>query len=104
MSEEQLPEQPSPDQKAVAALTQALKTELHKQQDPVYAIIGGLAAAMVGAVIWAVITVSTKYQIGYMAIGVGLLVAFSVRYFGGGIDKYFGIIGAFFALLGCALG
>jgi len=65
------------------------------------AVIGGLLAALLGSIIWAVITVATGYQIGYMAVGVGFLVGFSVRYMGDGIDQIFGITGALFALLGC---
>lgn len=78
--------------------------KLRQQQDVVHAIIGGAAAAIVSALIWATVTVATKYQIGYLAILIGLLVGFAVRYFGSGIDKQFGFIGAFFALMGCALG
>ncbi|PZR29059.1 MAG: hypothetical protein DI538_24325 [Azospira oryzae] len=78
--------------------------KLRQQQDIVHAIIGGAAAAIVSALIWATVTVVTKYQIGYLAILIGLLVGFAVRYFGSGIDKPFGFIGAFFALLGCAIG
>src|SRR5713101_3491857 len=37
----------------------------------------GLAAAIIGAIIWAVVTVTTKYQIGWMALGVGALIAFA---------------------------
>ncbi len=85
-------------------LEEALRIELQKQEDPVYAVVGGLAAALVAAVLWAAITVATKHQIGYMAIGVGLLVGFAVRFFGAGVQKYFGGIGAFFALFGCLLG
>src|SRR4051812_10018311 len=85
-------------------LSKALEVELRKQQDLPNALIGGLASAIVGAVLWAVITVATEHQIGYMAIGVGFLAGFSVRYFGCGIDFHFRIVGAFFALLGCALG
>ena len=85
-------------------LENALRAELVKQQDIIYGIIGALAAAIVGAIIWAAVTVATGYQIGYMAIGVGLLVGLAVRFFGSGIDTYFGIVGAFFALFGCGLG
>jgi hypothetical protein len=62
----------------------------------------GLAAAIVGAIIWAVVTVTTKYQIGFMALGVGALVGFALRIGNGG--KLFGILGAFLALFGCILG
>jgi hypothetical protein len=62
----------------------------------------GLAAAIIGAIIWAVVTVTTKYQIGWMALGVGALVGFALRIGNGG--KAFGILGAFLALFGCILG
>lgn len=101
--EEQAQEAPA-NHEVVKQLTTEAMELLRKQQDVGFALMGGLAAAIVGAIIWAVITVTTEYQIGYMAIGVGLLVGFSVRYFGCGIDQYFGYIGAFFALAGCALG
>src|SRR5882762_579743 len=62
----------------------------------------GLAAAIIGAIIWAVVTVTTKYQIGWMALGVGALVGFALRIGNGG--KAFGVLGAFLALFGCVLG
>ena len=62
----------------------------------------GLAAAIVGAIIWAVVTVTAKYQIGWMAVGVGAFVGFALRIGNGG--KSFGILGAFLALFGCILG
>jgi len=64
----------------------------------------GLIAALVGAALWAVVTVGTGYQIGFMAIGVGILVGFAVRLAGKGMDKSFGLLGAAMALLGCVLG
>jgi antitoxin component YwqK of YwqJK toxin-antitoxin module len=73
-------------------------------QDFYYAVVGGLLSSLISAFVWAVVTVLTKFQIGYMAIGVGLLVGFSVRFFGAGIDKKFGYLGAFLSLLGCLLG
>jgi hypothetical protein len=68
------------------------------------AILGGLVAALVGALVWALITVTTKFQIGFMAVGVGFLVAWAVRTLGKGHDPIFGVIGGGFALLGCLLG
>lgn len=67
-------------------------------------IAAGAGAALVGAVLWAAITVATEYQIGFMAVGVGLLVGFAVRFAGKGISQTFGIAGALLALLGCVLG
>jgi hypothetical protein len=68
------------------------------------AIIGGLLAALVGAIAWAVITVTIKFQIGFMAVGVGFLVAWAVRTLGKGHDNTYGIVGGVCALLGCLLG
>jgi|GEM_PF-1684327 len=68
------------------------------------AALAGTAAAFIGSVIWALITVITSYQIGWMAIGVGALVGFAVNVFGRGTDQTYGFIGAGLALLGCAIG
>ena len=68
------------------------------------AILGGLVAALAGAIVWALITVTTKFQIGFMAVGVGFLVAWAVRTLGKGHAQVFGVIGGSFALLGCLLG
>jgi predicted Zn finger-like uncharacterized protein len=68
------------------------------------AVAGGAGAAFVGAMIWAFITVMTGYQIGWMAIGVGALVGFAVKFFGRGTDQTFGFIGAGLALFGCVIG
>ncbi len=62
----------------------------------------GIAAAIIGAIGWAAITVTTKYQVGLVAIGVGALVGFALRVGNGG--KAFGILGGFLALFGCVLG
>lgn len=67
-------------------------------------ILAGFVAAVAGAALWAVITVATGYQIGWMAVGVGFLVGLAVRQVGRGLDKSFGIAGALLALLGCLLG
>ena len=68
------------------------------------AILGGGLAALIGAAIWAGITLATGYQIGYMAVAIGFLVGFAVRFSGRGVTPVFGVIGAVLALLGCALG
>jgi antitoxin component YwqK of YwqJK toxin-antitoxin module len=95
---------PVPNYKIVTELSDGARAHFRDQQDSVYAIIGGAASAIVGGLLWALVTVMTHYQIGYMAIAVGLIVGFSVRYYGAGVDLHFGYIGGFFALLGCAIG
>ena len=70
--------------------------------------MGGLIGGGVGAVLWAVITYVTEYQIGLMAIGVGLLVGllvgFGIRFFGKGIDRIFGIVGGAISLTSVIFG
>ncbi len=68
------------------------------------AILAAAAAAVVGALIWAGITALTNYQIGFMAIGVGVLVGFAVRLAGEGETAVYRVIAAAAAGLGCAFG
>lgn len=67
----------------------------------VLAILAGIVAAAVGALIWMGITIVTGYHIGYVALGVGALVGLTVRYVGNGTSVVFGIIGAVLTLIGC---
>lgn len=67
-------------------------------------LIAGIVAGLVGAVLWAVITVATEYQIGYMAIAIGLMVGFSMRFAGKGVKPIFAITGGAIAFLSCVLG
>lgn len=68
------------------------------------AIVGAAVAAIVGASLWALLTVLTEKQFAYAAIGLGFLVGLAVRTLGKGSTPAFGLIGGVFALLGCALG
>ena len=77
---------------------------LRDEQDFNLGLAAGLVAALIGAALWAGVTIVTKYQIGWMAVGVGFLVGFAVRRFGRGIEPRFGYLGAALALVGCALG
>ena len=67
-------------------------------------VVGGLVAAIAGAVIWAAIVAVTKYQSGIVAIGVGALVGFAVRFFGRGQTPVFGVIGGVLSLVAVVLG
>ena len=78
--------------------------EIKGYENLTYALLGGLGMVCVSALLWAMVTVSTGYQVGYMAVGVGLIIGFSTRFFGAGIDPKFGYVGAGFALLACLLG
>lgn len=68
------------------------------------ALITGVIVGLLGALLWAAITVSTEYQIGYMALAIGAGVGLSMRMTGKGIDPIFGYTGGIIALLSCFLG
>lgn len=82
----------------------AYMAKLRLEQNLTMGILGGVVVAIIGAILWAMITVSTGYQIGYMALAIGLGVGFTMRATGKGIDKIFGITGAILAFFGCLLG
>lgn len=85
-------------------IDEATHQRLKDEQDLNFAIIAGLIASILCAIIWAAITVKTGVQIGYMAIGLGAAVGLSVRYAGKGIDPIYQFVGAGMALFGCLLG
>jgi hypothetical protein len=88
-------------QPASFTVYEAGKSDTQETQRLFLAIAAAAIAAVIGGVIWAAITKITGYQIGWMAIGVGFLVGFTVRTFGQASHWLYGMIGAIFALLGC---
>lgn len=93
--------QPPPSTPSVDAQAYA---RLLADQNLLLGIVSGLVAAVIGAAIWAVVTVATKYQIGWMAVGIGFLVGFAVRAMGKGVTPIFGVAAALLSLVGCLLG
>jgi hypothetical protein len=83
------------------AKLQRLLNDLESRQNLSIGILGGVVAAIVGAGLWALITVTTQYQIGFMAIGIGFLVGLAVRELGKGMSSTYGIAGAVISLFGC---
>jgi hypothetical protein len=92
-----------PDQIATN-LPEEVYERLKLDQNLVGGIIAGALTGISAAILWSIITVTINYQIGYMAMGVGAAVGFSVRRFGNGIEQIFGIWGAVLALLSVVLG
>jgi hypothetical protein len=77
---------------------------LRSRQNFAAAIPAGLAAAVVGAVVWALFTYLTGMALGLIAVAIGALVGWAVRRVGRGIDLRFGVLGAVCAAFGWALG
>ncbi len=106
MSDQQVEEPTTAPEPATidSAMLQIVMQRMRDQQNLGAGVVAGLGAALAGAAIWAVVTVITGYQIGWMAIGIGFLVGYAVRAAGKGIDQVFGFAGAALALVGCMLG
>jgi hypothetical protein len=68
------------------------------------ALLGGFVAMLVGAALWATVSIISGYELGLMAIAVGFIVGYAIRLFARGPNRKFGAIGAIYALLGCILG
>lgn len=49
----------------------------------VYPVLAGLGASIVGGVIWGVIVITTHFEIGYMAVGIGALSGYAVHFASG---------------------
>ena len=86
------------------ALPDEIYQKLKLEQNLPLGLIAGFLAAIIGAVLWGVITVTTEYQIGFMAIAVGAIVGVTIRNVGRGIDQVFGIWGGIISLFGVLLG
>jgi hypothetical protein len=83
---------------------QAFQEQLQEEQNLSLGILAGGAAAVLGAALWAGISYATGSQFMWLAIGIAILVGWSVRQFGRGMDTIFGIVGAGLALTSSLLG
>jgi hypothetical protein len=77
---------------------------LRSEQNLTLGVLGSIVVGLLGAALWAAISLSTGWQIGYMALAVGAGVGFTMQYLGKGIDQSYGIAGAVIAILSCLLG
>lgn len=78
--------------------------QLQVRSHVVLPLLGGSAAAIVGAMLWAVFTLKTGIHLGVMAIAVALLVSYTVRALSPRSAATAGLIGAGLSLVGCFLG
>ncbi len=99
------PATPAPNQGGVDPIQlQRFLQNMRDNQNLTMGIVGGCVGAILGAISWAVVAAVAHLNVGIIAIAVGFLTGFGVRYLGKGIDKQFGIVGAILAALGVALG
>jgi hypothetical protein len=89
---------------SVPSALPTIDDQMDTDSNLIMGLIGGGVAMLVSAIIWGAVTYLTEYKIGWMAIGVGFLVGFAVKYFGRGKTPVFGISSAALALIGCVLG
>jgi len=81
-----------------------LRRKLESEQDFGAAAAAGAGAAALGTALWAIIRALLDFRADWMAVGVGVLVAYAVRTFGNGMERRFGVLGAALALVGCFTG
>jgi steroid 5-alpha reductase family enzyme len=68
-------------------------------------IIGAIAAAAIGAVVWALIVYYGNYEIGILASGIGALVGITVAYLAKkNVEQQHQIVAVIFGLLGVIAG
>ncbi len=68
------------------------------------AVLAGSIGAFLGALAWLGLTAFTSFQVGWMAIAIGVGIGGIVRVAGKGIDRDFGLIAAILALVGSGAG
>lgn len=92
---------PAPDPKVFEGVLS--QEQLLAEENLTKGLLCGAIACVVGAAVWALVSVSTGLQMAYMAIGIGFLVGLAMR-MGKGVRPIFGFVGAALALLSCVLG
>jgi hypothetical protein len=93
-------------------LVPTINPELQQQQQPQVKpaslgiiIIGAIAAAAVGAVVWALIVYYGNYEIGILASGIGALVGITVAFLAKkNVEQQQQIVAVIFGLLGVLAG
>lgn len=80
------------------------RERLRMEQRLIPGILAGLGMGVAGAIVWGIITITTGFQIGYLALAIGAAVGFTIRKTGKGIDPIFGYWGAGIALFSVMLG
>lgn len=83
---------------------QEFQGRLRAEQNPLLGLLAGGVAAVIAAVAGAAVAYVVNYQSNWLDIVVPLIVGLAVSYFGKGIDKIYGIMGAGLSLIGVVFG
>jgi hypothetical protein len=85
----------------VDQFSKGVMADTERHGNIVLAILAGIIAAVIGSGIWMGVEVGLNLKSGIVALGVGALVGFTIRFAGHGSSPVYGIIGAVLTLAGC---
>jgi len=68
------------------------------------AVSSGVVAALIGSLLWAILVGFVGIRLRFVAIGIGALTGYAVRFHGRGSSELFGLIAMLCAGFGCILG
>lgn len=85
-------------------LSESSRMKLRKYQSFIYALAGGIIAALAAAIGWSFAADLFSIPAIYLSLGVGILVGLAIRYFGAGMHWLFGVLGGILTLAGCLFG
>jgi len=69
-----------------------------------HALLAGAVVAMAGAMVWAIVALSTSFPFQLLAIPIGAASGFAVGYFGRAIDRDYARLSAYCCVLACVGG
>ena len=89
---------------AGVAIPAGILEKFRGKQKLILGVLASLIVGILGASLWGIITLTTNFQIGFMAVGIGAGVGITMRITGKGIDPIFGISGGLISLFSVLLG
>jgi len=88
-----------------AEIMKAAKEQEFAPDAVIPAVIGGVLAAIIGGAVWGVVAIATRYELGYLAWGLGFLSGFAVVFFAKGRRGLpLQLIAALSSILGIVIG
>ena len=88
----------------VPHLPENIRTQIYKEQNFSLAVTFGITASILGAMAWAAVTVITGVNASITAVAIGMLISFTIKFTGKGVENKYGILGAGLTLLSILFG